>query len=252
MEEAEGLMPRPGFRQQLDVLVERNMAVHAGSAGTLLLLFAQAPIIGYFIGLAWKGQEAAPQTYFIMAVAALWMGCMNACTAVVQERSVFRRERMFSLNIGAYLLSKLSVLAAVCAAQTVLLLIAQAQLMHLKSSLLSHLLLFLILSGAGLAASGLGLLISCFARTSYGAVVCVPIVLIPQVLFSEILLQGNIENAVPALIEKLTITKWCFDALTNAHNELEWLIQLKSAGMLLVFLAAFLGLSAVKLRFDEV
>ena len=99
-------MVRPGFRRQLDILVDRAIAVHLGSLGTLLMMLAQAPIIGWFIGLAWRGQEAVPQTYFIMSVAALWMGCMNACTAIVVERPIFLRERMFDLDIQSYLLSK--------------------------------------------------------------------------------------------------------------------------------------------------
>ena len=59
-----------------------------------------------------------------------------------------------------------------------------------------------------------------------------PILLIPQVLFSEILLGANIDNAVPAVIEKVTITKWCYEALINAHKDIEFLVQLESVLML--------------------
>ncbi len=240
------------FRRQLDILVDRNLAVHWGAKGALLAMLAQAPVIGYFIGVAWSGQEPAPQTYFVMAVASLWMGCMNACTAVVQERSIYRRERMFGLDPRAYLLSKLSVLAAAAAAQTLLLLLVQSRMMHLGESWGQELMRFLILWTANVAAAGLGLAVSCFAKTSYGAVVAVPILLIPQVLFSRILLQDNIDSTLPALFEKLTITKWAYDSLVDLQGGGKVLEQLKCFGALAASLLAYSAVSWLKLRTDEV
>ena len=244
-------MARPGFRRQLDILIDRSIAIHLGSWGTLLMMVAQAPIIGYFIGLAWRGQEAVPQTYFIMSVAALWMGCMNACTAIVVERPIFLRERMFDLNIWSYLLSKMSVLSVICGLQTVLLLAAQGHLMHLKYSWGAHLLVFLSLSWTGIAACALGLLVSAVARSAYGAVAAVPIILIPQAIFSEVLLQDNIRKGAPSFIEKLTLTKWCYEALVDVHNGAHVLDQLKSLGALALGLALCLALAAGALSLAE-
>lgn len=240
------------FRRQLDILIDRNLAVHWGAKGACLAMLAQAPVIGYFIGIAWKGQEPAPQTYFVMSVASLWMGCMNACTAVVQERAIYRRERMFGLDPRAYLLSKLAVLAAIAAAQTLLLLVVQHQLMRLGESLGRELVGFMALASANLAAAGLGLAVSCFAKTSYGAVVAVPILLIPQVLFSRILLQDNIDAGLPFLFEKLTITKWSYDSLRDLRDGGKLLEQLKCFAALGASLAAFMSISWLKLRTDEV
>ena len=242
---------RSVFRVQFDALVGRTIAVRAGSFGTMATLLVQAPIIGGFIGLAWQGQEAAPATYFIMSVAALWMGCLNACTEIVSERAVYERERMFQLDIRAYLLSKAVVLAGLSGLQAGLMLLAQGQLMHLKTGLLVQGLSWFMLTLTGTAAAGLGLLVSTFSRTPYGAVVTVPILLIPQVVFSEILLQTNIDKLWPSRIEALTLTKWCFVALSDLRDEVEWLVQLKSVLVLLVFGASFLALSAAKLRWDD-
>ena len=244
-------MSRPGFRRQLDLLTGRQLAVYSGSSGTLLLMLLQAPLIGYFIGLAWRSQEAVPQTYFIMALAAVWMGCMNACTAIVQERQVFSRERMFDLDIRSYLLSKMSVLCVVCGLHSALLLAAQGPLMHLKDSVFAQGLLFLALAATAVAASGLGLLISAFARTSHGAAVAVPILLIPQAIFSEALLGQNIKNAVPSAIEKATLTKWCYQALVDIHKGAGFLEQSKDLLALSACLVLFLALAFVKLRWDD-
>lgn len=244
-------MARPGFKEQLEVLTDRTLAVHAGSFGTMLLLAAQAPAIGLCVGLAWRDGTPTAATHFVLSVAAVWMGCMNACTAVVQERAVFDRERMFDLDIRAYLLSKGVVLAALGLVQSALMMLAAGKLMHLPSGPAALTLTFLALSLTSAAASALGLLISVTARSAQGAVVIVPIVLIPQVVFSELLLQEAVTRPVPELIHRLTLTKWCYDALENAPKSVEWGLQFGAWAALAAWTAAFLALAALKLRLDD-
>lgn len=244
-------MARPDFRRQLDVLADRTLAVHMGSPGTVLLLAAQAPAIGACIGLAWRGSTPTPAAHFVMAVAAVWMGCMNACTAIVQERAVFDRERMFDLDIRAYLLAKSAVLATLGAVQAALLLAAAGSLMHLPAAPVPKALEFLALTLTSAAASSLGLLISAFAKNAQSAVVIVPILLIPQVVFSKLLLQEAVDRPVPKAIHRLTLTKWCYEALENAPNDIKWLDQAAAWAALVTWAAAFLAAAALKLRLDD-
>ncbi|TBR17596.1 hypothetical protein EPO15_16590 [bacterium] len=244
-------MARPDFRRQLDVLADRTLAVHLGSPGTVLLLAAQAPAIGACIGLAWRDAAPTAAAHFVMAVAAVWMGCMNACTAIVQERAVFDRERMFDLDIRAYLLAKAAVLGTLGALQAALLLAAAGALMHLPQGAVPKVLEFLALTFTAAAASALGLLISAFAKSPQGAVVIVPILLIPQVVFSKLLLQEAVDRPVPKAIHRLTLTKWCYEALENAPNDIKWLDQLAAWAALGAWAAAFLAAAALKLRLDD-
>jgi len=132
-----------------------------------------------------------------------------------------------------------------------LLLATQGRLMHLKETLLAQALVFVVMTATSAAACGLGLLISSVAGTSHGAVVAVPILLLPQAIFSEVLLQQNIRNQLPSIVEKLTLTKWCYAALIDVHQGAGFLAQTKSLLALAAFLAAFLALAAAKLRLDE-
>ena len=244
-------MARPDFRAQLDVLVDRTLAVHMGSPGTVALLAAQAPAIGACIGLAWRGSTPTSASHFVMAVAAVWMGCMNACTAIVQERAVFDRERMFDLDVRAYLLSKMAVLATLGAFQAALLLASAGSLMHLPAGPVPKALEFLALTLTSAAASALGLLISSFAKNAQSAVVIVPILLIPQVVFSKLLLQEAVDRPVPKAIHRLTLTKWCYEALENAPKDVKWADQLAAWSALATWAAAFLAAAALKLRLDD-
>ena len=46
-------MSAPAFRGQLDILIDRNLAIHWGGLGALAAMLLQAPIIGYWpAGLA--------------------------------------------------------------------------------------------------------------------------------------------------------------------------------------------------------
>jgi len=245
-------MARPGFSRQLSVLIDRTIAIYLGSPATLLVLFVQPPLVGAILGLGWQKQEPRPATYLCMAIAAIYVGCMNAAVAIVRERAIFDRERMFCLHIWSYLLSKTCVLAAVCALQMVLLLVAQASLMHLPPGVGNHLLFFLLLLFAAVAATGLGLAISAFARSSYMAVIAVPVLVIPQIVFSVVVLGEN-DNAkrFPSLIEKLTITKWSFEALRAVGESGEQWMIVRGGLMMLLQLAVLLVVAAFKLRLDD-
>ena len=258
-------MARPGFKQQLSILVERNLAIQLGSMGTLFLFLLQPVLIGYFIGLAWKGDEPEATTFLVMAVAAVWMGCMNACCAIVRERPIFDRERMFDLRIWSYLSSHMVILSVLCGVQAVLLLVVQARMMHLPHSFGVYTMYFLILTMTGITSAALGLVVSSFTRTSYAASVAVPILLIPQVIFSEVLLKDIDERKVPSRIEKCTMTKWGYDALKvidedrergwlargGSEDEPKWATVVGSFFMLSVWMLLFLLIAAAKLKWDS-
>ncbi len=242
---------RPGFAQQLNILLARNVEIQLGSFGTLMILLCQAPLIGWFIGLGWRREEPVLQTYFVMAVAAVWMGCMNASCAIVRERAVLERERMFNLNLWSYLISKLITLSLISGVQTILLLVVQGQMMHLHQDTMNHILYFLVLTGSGITAASLGLAISAFARTSYAATITVPILLIPQVIFSKAILRDNIDNNIPSKIEFCTITKWSYEAISAIQDEVEWGDMFKSAAMLTVGVLVFMSIAAARLKLDD-
>jgi len=239
-------------RAQFGTLAERELAMLLGSPGTLLMFLAQPLMVGAVLGLAWRRAEATPSTFLCMAIAAVYLGCMNAAGAIVRERAVLRRERMVGLRIWPYLLSKTAVLAVVVAVQTGLLLWVQGSLMHLPPGVGNHLGMFLVLACAALAATGLGLAISALAGSTYVAVIAVPILIIPQIVFSRVVLgKVGIEKQIPALVEKLTITRWAYEALEAlARDHGAWTV---AQGVLvpLLQLGVLLGVAATRLWADD-
>lgn len=220
--------------------------------GSLLVFLLQPPIIGYLIGLAWNEAEADKRTYFMMTLSAIYLGCMNACPLIVRERSIYNRERMTGLNLWSYLLSKLQMLSLISLIQCLLLLVVANRWVQFYEGILRHGFVLIVLTLTSIAASGLGLAISAFARTTYMAVIIVPLLILPQILFSEVVLGGRFDNDLLSSIGKCTITKWSYDALIAATLEWEWDTLLGSPLVLLLMLGIFLLLAAAKLKMDDV
>ncbi|MFT4187396.1 MAG: ATP-binding cassette domain-containing protein [Aeromicrobium sp.] len=111
---------------QFPTLVQRNLAVLFADRlhlGMLLLmpltLAALTRVVPGDAGLT--DPREAGQRLAILVIAATLTGTAMTVRELVQERSVFRRERAVGLSTGAYLASKVVVFATACFAQGVLL-----------------------------------------------------------------------------------------------------------------------------------
>jgi len=57
------------------------------------------------------GIRAAPTTLFILSIAAVWLGILNASKEIAKERRVFGRERRYGVQAVPYVISKFAVLS---------------------------------------------------------------------------------------------------------------------------------------------
>ena len=103
---------------QFKVLLKRNWELKFNDRNQTLLLFLQAPIVALLVALMAGGPNQV-QTLFMAMFAALWFGCSNAVREIVDEQSVYRRERQTGLKIPSYVLSKLAVLSFVALVQCI-------------------------------------------------------------------------------------------------------------------------------------
>jgi ABC-type multidrug transport system ATPase subunit/pSer/pThr/pTyr-binding forkhead associated (FHA) protein len=135
----------------------------------------------------------AQEILFIMAFAAVMFGCINAAREIVKEGPIYRRERAVNLGIGPYMLSKCVVLGLLCLIQSgILVLIVNAGIPFHQGIFLPVLLeVYITLALTSLAGLMLGLAISAIAPNTDRAMSFVPIVLIPQVIFSGIIFTLN-------------------------------------------------------------
>ena len=196
--------PRP----QSHILAARYRDCLLGDIGGFVLILAQAPLIGWLCAVVWGSIESdTPALYFVLCLSAVWFGCINACREIVKERAILERERLFGLRPRDYVVSKVWVLAAVGAAQVVLLQGTVEWHLQLRGPMPLEL---LALFGASVAGTGLGLLVSALATTQERAVFAVPLLLLPQILFSELAIPNNLYSDVVATVEKMMPVHWAF------------------------------------------
>ncbi len=195
-------------RRQSHILATRYRDCLLGDMGGFVLILAQAPLIGWLCAVVWGSIESdTPALYFVLCLSAVWFGCITACREIVKERAILERERLFGLRPRDYVVSKVWVLAALGAAQVVLLQGTVEWHLQLRGPMALEL---LALFGASVAGTGLGLLISALATTQERAVFAVPLLLLPQILFSQLAIPNNLYSDVVATVEKMMPVHWAF------------------------------------------
>jgi hypothetical protein len=179
----------------------------------------QAPIIGVLAVLLFKDGRYWPMrldddvtpTLFVIVAAGVWFGCSNVAREIVGERSIYRRERMRRLRPGAYLLSKLIVNGTVIAMQLAILIGILVPFIGLEGGLLG---LFAVPLVAGWAAMCLGLLVSAASNSEVTAIQVVPLIVLPQVMLSGILVAvgGPSSSTMASLLSQPVLLRWAYGA----------------------------------------
>jgi ABC-type multidrug transport system permease subunit len=210
-----------GWRAQRSILAERYRACWVGDWASGLVLVGQAPLIGALCAVVW-GEVATdtPSLYFVLSLTAVWLGATAACREVVKERDVIERERLFGLSMPAYVLSRAEVLGGMTLAQVVLLQVAVEWSLSLRGLFPAQ---TLALWGAAMAGVGLGLLVSALARTQAQAAGAVPLLIVPQLLFSEFAISKDKFGPVVAQVERLMPARHAYRAFVElAALERDW------------------------------
>jgi ABC-type multidrug transport system ATPase subunit len=202
--------------RQAATLLTRYVDLIRADTRNLLILFAQAPLIGLIIGLVFGTdstndvERAANYTQisFILVLSAIWFGCLNSAREVVKELPIYLRERSINLGLGAYLFSKIVPLATLALVQCALLIAVVESLADLPGSSLERLWTIFV---AALGATLMGLTISTLVNSNDKAVAMVPLLLIPQVILSGAVVSLGPATEVAAKLSMISF--WGFDAM---------------------------------------
>ncbi len=130
---------------------------------------------------------------FIMTFAAVLFGCINGAREIVKEIPIYQRERLVNVGLAPYLFSKIIVLGVLSLLQSAVLIWLVNAKAPLQQGVFLPPLVEVCISMALTALAGLmlGLTISAIAPNTDRAMSFVPLILIPQVIFSGILFKLN-------------------------------------------------------------
>ncbi|MFN5912030.1 MAG: ATP-binding cassette domain-containing protein [Bacteroidota bacterium] len=160
--------------------------------------------------------ENIPQYLFIAVVVALFLGLTVASEEIHKDRKILQRESFLNLSRGAYLSSKISILFIISAIQSILFVLIGNLILGINGMWLEY---WLILFSTSCVANLMGLNISSAFDTAKVIYVIVPILIIPQLLFSGVIVKFDRlhpsfsdQTSVP-VIGDLMPSRWAYEAL---------------------------------------
>ena len=219
--------------EQLALLTQRYFQITQRDRVNLALALLTAPIGISLIILAvgnkdplvlGNGSEpslapSALRVLFVFTCAALWVGLSSSLQEIVKESAIYLRERLVNLGLFAYLGSKIVILSGLALLQT--LLMAMVILLGFKSpqpELIAWPLGLVITTFLTLLTSiSLGLLVSAVVRNSSQANSALPLLLLPQIIFSGVLFKME---GIASKVSWLMLSRWsvgAYGALVNVN-----------------------------------
>jgi hypothetical protein len=220
-------------KRQAGILAERYFDVLIGDLGALFLILVQAPLIAVLIAGVWSNISSDTLTlYFVLSLSAFFLGAVNSAREIVKERALFLRERMFNLQIGAYLVSKYRVQAIFVVIQALMLAGVVRAFVPIQVNVL---LVAAVLAMVAFSGTAVGLMISSAVSSADKAVAAVPLVVIPQILFSDFVIgEGKLSNWT-GIVQSFMPVRWSYDMLkTFRETHVEWGSVVGATGVLLV------------------
>ena len=207
----------------LPILLARQRAILRSDWRNFALLIGQPLIIAALVVWVARDKEDPEKTnralcMFFAYLATLWFGCSNAAQEIVKELAIYRRERLVGVGAHSYLASKYLFLTFATIAQALIL--YTTMLIGNGGSDGSVRLQCAALFGTAFAAVGIGLTISALSRSVMQAVMFVPLILIPQILFSGYTVAPGDMTASVLAVSRLTPT---FSAQTVMDTSFLWM-----------------------------
>ena len=176
------------LRRELTLLQNAPLRRLAIPLGVLPVFFA--------VSIGWSvKQDDLHLLGFLSILACIWMGSSLSLMSIVNEREVFDYEQLLFLRVTPYVVAKTAVLWLLSIVQTAIFLLVlslvRSSLHGRQGMLFEPLYCAAALSAVGLAAVGLGLLISALAGTNRPlAGFILPLAMMTQIVFS-IQVAGN-------------------------------------------------------------
>jgi len=204
------------FRAQLSRYARVKLRDKTGMA----VLAAQPPLLAAVMWVVFPKPTTA--LMFMLALSCLWFGMSAAVRELIADRAIWLRERRVGVGVVPYLLSKVVILGTLTALQCV----TFTALLFLMIGMGDYSFELMRLAGVctltGMVGMALGLLVSASWTSSEAAVGTLPLLLIPQITFSSIMVSVRSMGEFAQICSWLTVQRYAFDAVIKCGNELAY------------------------------
>ncbi len=204
------------FRAQLIRYAKVKIRDRTGMA----VLAAQPPLLALVMWVVFPKPTTA--LMFMLALSCLWFGMSASVRELISDRVIWLRERRVGVGVLPYLLSKVVVLGAMIAAQCIIFTVLLYWVVGMQEYGYGLADLSVVATLTGLVGMSLGLLVSASWTSSEAAVGTLPLLLIPQITFSSIMVSVRSMGELAQLCSWFTVQRYAFDAVIKCGDELAY------------------------------
>jgi hypothetical protein len=221
----------PSVFRQFKVFFVRDVLSKLANKQYMLINFLEAPVLALVLSLfikyfpVGKGGELTytfrenlnfPQYLFISVVVALFLGLTVSAEEIIKDQKILKREKYLHLSKGGYLFSKIGIMFIISFIQSLSFVLIGNSILEVKGMLIPF---WMVLFSTSCFANVLGLNISATFNSAKVIYIIIPILIIPQLLFSGVIVRFDrlfpaISNqaSVP-LIGNVMTSRWAYEAM---------------------------------------
>lgn len=176
---------------------------------------------------SFRFNENIPAFLLMSIIVALFMGLTVSAEEIIRDRKILKRESFLNLSWSSYLFSKVAILFALSALQTLLFVLVGNLILGIHGMTLAF---WFVLFTTSCLANVLGLNISSAFNSAVTVYVMIPLLLIPQMILSGLLFSFDKLNdligtkgKVP-IVADLMASRWAYEAMATyqfVNNEYE-------------------------------
>ncbi|MBK6943300.1 MAG: ATP-binding cassette domain-containing protein [Flavobacteriales bacterium] len=217
--------------RQLQVYFKRDLLSKLANRQYVLINLLEAPILAFVMAFflkfyrtgpgtsgeyIFRENENLPQYLFIAVIVALFLGLTVSAEEIIRDRRIRQREKFLDLSYTSYLLSKISILFMISALQMIFFVLVGNAVLGISGLTFAH---WLLLFSISCFANVLGLNVSASFNSAKVIYIMIPVLIIPQLLFSGIIVKFDklhpwfaSQNSVP-FIGNVMASRWAYEGL---------------------------------------
>jgi ABC-type multidrug transport system ATPase subunit len=218
---------KPSAWGQWKVFFQRDFFSKLSNRQYMLINLLEAPLLALLMGYILRYSKSGVYSFYeninvpaymlICVLAALFFGLTVSAEEIIRDRKIRKREQFLNLSQRSYLLAKVSLLFMLSAIQTFSFVIVGHAIMGIQDLYMDD---WFILFSVSCFANLLGLTISASFNSAVTIYILIPILIIPQLLLSGVLVRFDQLNpelrqnpgTVPFTAD-LMASRWAFEAL---------------------------------------
>lgn len=244
VEEIKELPPQslkiPSKLKQSIIFAKRDLLSKLSNKQYMLINLLEAPLLAFILAFLiryksgpegeeyiFRFNENIPVYIMMAIIVALFMGLTVSAEEIIKDRKILKRESFLNLSWNSYLLSKVLILFALSAIQTLIFVIVGNLLLEIHGMGLTY---WLVLFSISCTANVMGLNVSSAFNSAVTVYILIPLLIIPQMVLSGLLFSFDKLNEIVStkgkvpIVADLMASRWGYEGIAVqqfTNNEYE-------------------------------